>query len=161
MRGIVRGLWAATFIVAFSAACSEPSTSGGPLPAWEPTSPSKPIELPDGFVIEAELKTTPAERARGMMFRPAMPEDKGMLFIFPDMQPQGFWMYNTLVSLDIIWLDDNKRVVDISANTPPCGSIDARDCRTYGGSVSSVYVLEIGAGQAAKHRLEIGSILDF
>lgn len=154
---------AAAALVACGGSSPGPSsTASKDVPAdWQNDAPVMPVTLPDGFVVQAELKTSPEERARGMMFRPTIPEDRGMLFIFPTMERQSFWMYNTLVPLDIIWLDDNKQVVEIAANTPPCRSIDARDCPSYGGSVPSVYVLELGSGQAVVHGVEVGSVLEF
>ena len=155
----------ALLALAAAGGCSG-SDAGGAAPAsleaaWEPTDPSQPVTLPDGFVVDAEQKTSDETRARGMMYRPSIPEGKGMLFIFPDMQPRAFWMYATVVPLDIIWMDDNKQVVEISANTPPCPARDLRECPTFGGSVDSVYVLELGAGQAAKHGVEVGATLEF
>ena len=155
----------AVALAAIGLACDGPSPlaeSQAEVPAdWRNEAPVMRVTLPDGFVVQAELKTSPEDRARGMMFRPTIPEDRGMLFIFPRMERQGFWMYNTLVPLDIIWLDDNKQVVEIAANTPPCRSRDARDCPSYGGSTPSVYVLELGTGQAIKHGVKVGETLEF
>jgi uncharacterized membrane protein (UPF0127 family) len=84
-----------------------------------------------------------------------------MLFPFEEMAPRGFWMFQTIIPLDIVWLDDNKRIVEISERTPPCVATDAKRCPTYGGSAHSTYVLELASGQIAKHGLTTGSVLQF
>lgn len=95
------------------------------------------------------------------MFRPYLGEREGMLFTFEETAPRGFWMYNTLIPLDIIWLDSRKRIAEISELTPPCGSVDSRDCPSYGGSVNAGYVLELAAGRVAAHGLKVGDRLEF
>ncbi|RMF83348.1 MAG: DUF192 domain-containing protein [Planctomycetota bacterium] len=159
--------WAAAIGVFCVCACS-PTTQRDSQPGgstlsgvWEPEGPTQEVRLPDGSVIEAELRLTPEEQATGMMFRPQLPPDKGMLFLFSTMEPRAFWMYQTNAPLDIIWMDDNKRIVEISENTPPCPSRDARECPTYGGTAHSVYVLEAAAGFVARHNLKIGDQLEF
>jgi len=123
--------------------------------------PSKVVTLPDGYQVKAELKISDQERGQWMMYRSSLPVDKGMLFILDGMLEQGFWMYNTYVPLDIIWMDDTREVVEISANTPPCGDRDARNCHSFGGSVPAIYVLELAAGQAALHGVQVGTRLEF
>src|SRR6186997_532155 len=61
--------------------------------------------------VEAELAYTDANRARGLMFRESMPSDAGMLFLFPSMDIYNFWMKNTLIPLDILWLNERKEIV--------------------------------------------------
>jgi uncharacterized membrane protein (UPF0127 family) len=72
-----------------------------------------------------------------------------------------YWMHNVKVPLDIIWMDSSRRVVEISANTPGCDGKPASDCPSYGGAVPSSFVLEIGAGLAARHGIREGVVLDF
>ena len=95
------------------------------------------------------------------MYRPQLPPDHGMLFVFDTLEPRSFWMYRTEVPLDIIWLDENKRIVEIVENAQPCGSIDARDCPTYGGVASSLYCLEMAAGQVIRRGLKVGDQIQF
>ncbi len=96
-----------------------------------------------------------------MMFREYLPDDKGMLFVGSDSQPRGYWMFQCLIPLDMLWLDGNHQIVEIHPDVPPCGEADGRKCPTYGGSVNSVYVLELAAGQAAAHGLKLGDRIDF
>jgi len=142
-------------------ACSGGTTTVGEGPSGlDPSHPTTTITLPDGTQIKAELAVTRDAQTQGMMFRTNLRPGEGMLFPFEEMAPRAFWMFQTLVPLDIIWLDDNKRIVEISANSPPCRTVPD-DCPTYGGSAHSTYVLELAAGQAAAHKLTVGSQLEF
>ena len=148
-------------VVLLWSACGGGSTTVGEGPSGlDPSHPTTAITLPDGAQIKAELAITREAQTQGMMFRTNLRPNEGMLFPFEEMAPRAFWMFQTLVSLDIIWLDDNKRIVEISANSPPCRTA-LDDCPTYGGSAHSTYVLELAAGQAAAHKLTVGSQLEF
>lgn len=92
------------------------------------------------------------------MFRDRVPEGTGMLFFFRDSGEYPFWMKNTLVPLDMIWLDDQRRVVHVEPNVPPC---KADPCPSYPPHAAAKYVLELGAGQAAKHQVTNGTTLRF
>lgn len=120
-----------------------------------------PVRLPDGAVIDAEPATTPQQQARGLMFRSQLAPDRGMIFMFPEESPRAFWMYNTLIPIDIIWINSNNRIVFISAHTPPCPSSNQAECPSYGNGFSAHYVLELAAGEAAAHKLEVGDRLSF
>ena len=77
------------------------------------------IELSAGMHrIEAEVASTPGDRATGLMNRPAMPAHRGMLFVFPEAGVQCFWMKNTLIPLSIAFLDDDGRIVQIADMQP-------------------------------------------
>ena len=119
------------------------------------------VRLPDGTTITAETATTPQQQARGLMFRKNLDHNHGMLFIFYDQTPRGFWMYNTLIPLDIIWIDKDRRIVFISENTPPCPSQNPTECPNYGVGIPAQYVLELAAGQAMEHNLKVGEQLNF
>jgi uncharacterized membrane protein (UPF0127 family) len=95
------------------------------------------------------------------MFRRELAPDRGMIFHFADNQPRPFWMFQTLIPLDIIWMNEQAVIVEISADTPPCGSPDPNACPNYGGTVASRYVLELAAGQAASHHLTVGGRIRF
>lgn len=118
------------------------------------------VHLPDGTRIQAETKLTPDEQAQGMMFRTELPEDRGMLFIHSTAEARSYWMFQCEIPLDIIWLDQNHRIVEISENTPPCRDA-AEKCPSYGGSVPSLFVVELAAGMVAKHNLKVGDTLQF
>ena len=151
----------AAAVLLFSACNSVSSTTVGEgSSGLDPSHPITTITLPDGAQIKAELAITRDAQAQGMMFRTNLRPDEGMLFPFEEMAPRAFWMFQTLIPLDIIWLDDNKRIVEIAPNSPPCRTVPD-DCPTYGGSAHSTYVLELAAGQAAAHNLTLGSQLAF
>lgn len=103
-----------------------------------------------------ELAKTDTEREKGLMYRNKLDENKGMLFIFGKEDIYSFWMKNTLIPLDMIWIDSNSKVVFISKNTKPCRSLI---CPTINPGVKAQYVLEINAGMAEKIGLEVGSVL--
>jgi hypothetical protein len=125
----------------------------------QPQLSSSPVALPDGSEVQAELALSFAERQRGLMFRRELPAGQGMLFLFENPGRYGFWMLNTLVPLDIVWLDSERRVVFVSGNTPPCPA--GTFCPTYGSEVLAQFVLELAAGQAAAHGLTVGARLDW
>ena len=82
-----------------------------------------------------------------------------MLFLYESLGSRRFWMLNTLVPLDIIFLDADQRIVFISADTPICAPEQSPACPTYGPSGLSQSVLELAAGEAARQALEVGSRL--
>lgn len=110
------------------------------------------------YKFEVEVVATPETRAQGLMFREKLAANAGMLFLYPGEQPVSFWMKNTLIPLDMLWIDVNKNIVQIKHDVPPC-KID--DCPSYPPGVQSRYVLELAAGEAKKHNLKIGDRLVF
>lgn len=120
------------------------------------------VVFPDQSVIQAEVADTEAKRQRGLMFRPSLAPDTGMLFVFDRPGFYPFWMQNCLISIDIIWLDEQGQVLSIAASVPPCRFADcdppcASDaCPSYPHDGQAKYVVEVTAGYAAAHRLEVG-----
>lgn len=109
-----------------------------------------------GKTFKVELATTSEKQALGLMFRDSMPEDEGMLFIFPNEAPRSFWMKNTRIPLDIMYFDKNLKMVSLSANTPPCR---VSRCPSYPSSGPAMYVLELNAGKAGELGVGPGSVL--
>src|SRR5919109_407714 len=72
------------------------------------------------LAVDAELATTPETRTHGLMERSSLPADRRMLFIFEVVQPLSFWMFNTLIPLDIIFADAQRRITSIYGSVPPC-----------------------------------------
>ena len=110
------------------------------------------------YCFLVELAETPEEKSYGLMFRENLEADKGMLFIFEKERKYGFWMKNTLIPLDIIWLDKDKKVVFIKSNASPCAE---DSCPVINPETPAMYVLEINGGLAEKIGLTIGSKLRF
>jgi uncharacterized membrane protein (UPF0127 family) len=100
------------------------------------------------------IASTEAERAKGLMFVKTLPPDRGMLFVFPDEQKRKFWMRNTYVSLDIIFLDKFFRVVGIERKMPIL-SDEAR-----GPDQPAMYVIELVAGSADRLGIQVGDIFN-
>jgi uncharacterized protein len=119
--------------------------------------PSITVFVSPTVKIEAELAFTDANRSRGLMFRENMPADAGMLFIFPELEVHSFWMKNTLIPLDILWLNERKEVVYLVTAQPckkePCDHITPLQ--------KARYVLEVNAGFAKKNKIEMGSQMEF
>ena len=116
------------------------------------------VVLPSGEVYAVEVVRTPEAQAQGLMFRESLLPRTGMIFLFSDAAPHQFWMKNTMIPLDIIWLDGEGRVIFVSANTPPCR---ADPCPNYGPLVPAPTVLEIAGGLAAKEKVTVGSRISF
>lgn len=105
-----------------------------------------------------ELADDDNERAMGLMYRKQMSDEEGMLFIFPNSQYRAFWMKNTLIPLDILYFDQNRKLINISENTPPCKNTTTR-CPNYPSEKPAKYVLEINAGLSKKHGFRTGDEL--
>ena len=118
------------------------------------------VTTPQGTVIMAELADTVEERARGLMFRPSLEKNHGMLFTFAEPQPWSFWMKNTRISLDIIWMDGRRKIVHVERNVPTCSRTDD-GCPQYQPNENALYVLELAAGSADALNLERGATLRF
>lgn len=99
-----------------------------------------------GRKLTVEIADTTAKRARGLMYRKELGKNKGMLFIFPNSAKHSFWMANTKIPLDIIWMDENYNVVHVEKNVPPCSSKNIILCPQYTPKTSAKYVLEVNAG---------------
>ena len=106
-----------------------------------------------------ELAQDDATRARGLMFRDRMEAGRGMLFIHDREEPQAYWMKNTKIPLDILYFDNELRLVGQQRNVPPCSAGDR--CPPYPSHRPARYVLELNAGQAARLKLENGAALTF
>ncbi len=112
--------------------------------------------MPSGAVYHLELALTPEEQALGLMFRESLPDRTGMLFVFETSDSHHFWMKNTMIPLDMIWMDASGKVVYVSADTPPC---KADPCPTYGPDGPASQVLEIAGGLAKKEGITAGATL--
>ena len=109
--------------------------------------------LPKGTEIQLEVARTQEQQQMGLMYRPALPDNRGMLFIFPNAQPVKFWMKNVPVALDMVFLQ--KGIVKyIQASAPGC---NREPCATYGPDVLIDQVIELRSGRAAELGLQPGN----
>lgn len=104
-----------------------------------------------------ELAKTSAEKSKGLMFRESLENDKGMLFIYDSDGEYNFWMKNTLIPLDIIWIDSEGKIVYIEHEAQPCGD----ECKTIRPQKDARFVLEINGGLAEEFEINLGDKFDF
>jgi uncharacterized membrane protein (UPF0127 family) len=116
------------------------------------------VTFPDGFVVRVEIAADDETRAQGLMFRDQLRPGAGMLFLFPQDGEYPFWMKNTKIALDMIWIDSERRIAAIAHDVQPC-YVD--DCPSYPPNATARYVLEVAAGVAKQHRLKVGDVLTF
>lgn len=104
------------------------------------------VEVPDDI----------EEHMRGLMFRQHLPWNAGMLFAYNSEESRAFWMKNTLIPLDMIFVDDNSEIVDIIENVPPC---EQDPCPLYPSEEPAQYVLEVNAGFVQQNAVQVGDRL--
>lgn len=112
-----------------------------------------------GERFTVEIADDDAERARGLMFRDTLADGSGMLFIHESESPQAYWMKNTRIPLDILYFDDDRKLVSQQRGVPPCSA--GNNCPSYPSDQPARYVLELNAGEAARLKLEDGAELTF
>jgi len=124
-----------------------------------PPLPVAHVRLQDAFGgvhrVEVEVAATPQSRQRGLMWRTELADGKGMLFLFPRQEVQGFWMRNTLIPLDMLFITSDLRVAGIVSRAVP----RTLDSRSVG--VPSQYVLEVPGGWAEKVGVRKGGAVVF
>ncbi|HSL20055.1 MAG TPA: DUF192 domain-containing protein [Vicinamibacterales bacterium] len=119
-------------------------------------SPRGEVTFPDSTRVTVEIADTDAKRQRGLMFRERMAPGDGMIFLFDEPGNYPFWMKNTLIPLDMIWLDKDARIVWIAESVPPC---KADPCPSYDHKGQALYVVEVVSGFAKQHKLKVGDKL--
>lgn len=123
-----------------------------------PALPHGTVVLTDAFggrhAVDVEVAATHDSRTRGLMWRTKLEEGKGMLFIFGEDEVHSFWMRNTLIPLDMLFVAHDGRVVGVAENAVP------RTLTSRGAQEPSRYVLEVPGGWVAKIGLKAGSRLE-
>lgn len=113
-----------------------------------------PVSL-GGVGLTAVIADTAELRALGLGGYTRLKENEGMLFVFEDADIHGFWMKDTLFPIDIIWIDEDKKIVDVWKNATPESYPETRVPRR-----PAKYVLEVNAGLYEKYRLKVGDVLE-
>jgi uncharacterized membrane protein (UPF0127 family) len=142
--------WVATLPACKNAGEQKPSADSGSAVAG-PLSARVNVDVGGRWVtFRCELARTPAEHERGLMFRKELAPDAGMIFVFDRPFVQTFWMKNTLIPLDMVFIGADRRIVGIVENAEP-ETLTGRGVRE-----PSQFVLEIGGGVAAKLGIRTG-----
>src|SRR5258707_14524712 len=89
------------------------------------------LTLPSGKELQVEVMVKDEDRAMGLMFRPSLALDRGMLFLFEESDFHGIWMKNCKFPIDILWLDADHKVVHLAEKVPPCTAKEDKDCEVY------------------------------
>ncbi len=153
-------------ILILAAACGTPHANDGahtadldPSPTVPPPSDARATIRLTGtageFAVKAEVVQSPGAVQRGLMYRNHLPPDEGMLFLMEREDDHHFWMHNTLIPLDIIFITRDMTVAGVAANAVP----RTDDRRSVG--KPSVYVLEVNGGWCAKHGIGAGAKIVF
>jgi uncharacterized membrane protein (UPF0127 family) len=130
-----------------------------PAPAAPSAATNEPrIVLPDGAAIAVEIAANDETRSQGLMYRDTLAPGRGMIFLFARTGEYPFWMKNTLIPLDMIWIDEQKTIAHVSENVPPC---KADPCPSYPPNAQARYVLELAGGVARQHHLAAGQKVRF
>lgn len=105
--------------------------------------------------VRVEIANTPERRQLGLMYRKDLPHDHGMLFLFPQETPQSFWMKNTVLPLDIIYISAARTIVSIAKNTTPFSE------QPIPSGQPAQFVLEVNAGFCERHGIVSGDRVEF
>ncbi len=111
----------------------------------------------EGATVYVEVAATEAERARGLMNRSYLPSDQGMLFIFQDEDVRNFWMWQTHIPLDMIFVSADKRIVYIRDDVQPCLT---NNCPSYGSMYPAKYVVEVNGGFCKQNQVYEGQYIE-
>ena len=109
----------------------------------------------DGISVRIELAQTPKEQEQGLMFREHLPENQGMLFVYPYPQILSFWMRNTFIPLDIAFIDHKGLIVSIQQMQP------LEEEKSYVSPVPAQYALEMNQGWFERNNVHVGDQVDF
>jgi uncharacterized membrane protein (UPF0127 family) len=120
-----------------------------------------PLTLPSGKVLQTEVMVKDEDRQMGLMFRPSLALDHGMLFLFDQPDFHGIWMKNCKFPIDILWLDEERKVVHLDEAVPPCTAKEDKSCPVYYPLRRASYVVELNSGQARREKAVVGSAIKF
>lgn len=123
------------------------------LPRGKVRFPDAPPTAGGSLVIDAEIAETDAHRQRGLMYRTSLPDTEGMLFIFERSRKLSFWMRNTCLPLDMIFVAEDGTIVHIEENTPTLTD------QTFPSGCPAKYVVEVAAGWTRARGVKAGQKL--
>ena len=146
-RGVLAAFSAALLVLA---ACAAPDKAGAEPGAISPLEDLQVVTRTGTHNFKVEIADDEAERQNGLMNRPSMGPDRGMLFEFEDERDRAFWMHNTYIPLDIIYIDGAGKIVSIAANATPFSETPIPSMGAAKG------VLELNGGRAAALGIQPG-----
>ncbi len=133
-----------------SGAVSQVAQAGLPVIEVEITNASGAL-----YKVSAEVASTAQQHEAGLMNRESIAADSGMLFVFGDEQVRNFWMKNTLISLDVIFMDADKKIINIKQNAEPLSTAP------FASAGPAKYVLEVNGGYCAAKNIHAEDSMSF
>jgi len=125
------------------------------------------VEFPRGTIkiddvpLEVQIADTEPRRVRGLMFQDQLPYDQGMIFVFDKPGLYSLWMLNMQFPLDMMWFDENGKIVHIEKNVPPCKTpLEITTCQSIVPEGQAIYVIEVTSGFVEQHKITKNSILN-
>lgn len=120
--------------------------------------PNRPSVTINGQTYTVELAKDEASQEKGLSGRKMLAESAGMLFVFPTASQYGFWMKDTLIPLDLIWISSDKHIVHIEQNVQPSSypKVYSNQSDDEEGPGAALYVLELSANEAEKNHFAVG-----
>ena len=124
------------------------------------------VEFPRGTImiddvpLEVQIADTEPRRIRGLMFQDQLPYDQGMIFVFEKPGLYSLWMLNMQFPLDMMWFDEEGKIVHIEKDVPPCKTpLEIASCQSIVPEGQAVYVLEVTSGFVTQNNVTMDSIL--
>ncbi len=108
--------------------------------------------------FKVKVAKTAEEKRKGLMFKTTLPADSGMIFVYDKEGTYPIWMKNTLIPLDVIWIDKDNKIIDIKSNLPPCKT---ENCEVFKHKGKAKYILELNAGVVDENNIKVGDIVRF
>ena len=125
------------------------------------------VEFPHGTImvdnvaLQVQIADSEPRHTRGLMFQDQLPYDQGMIFVFEELGIHSIWMLNMQFFLDIIWFDQDGRVVHIETNVPPCKTaLELATCESMVPDGESTYILEVTSGFVKENNITKDSVLN-
>lgn len=125
------------------------------------------VEFPRGTIkiddvpLEVQIADTEPRRVRGLMFQEQLPYDQGMIFVFDKPGLYSLWMLNMQFPLDMMWFDENGKIVHIEKNVPPCKTpLEITTCQSIVPEGQATYIIEVTSGFVEQHKITKNSILN-
>ena len=125
------------------------------------------VEFPMGTImvddvpLSVQIADDEPRRVRGLMFQEQLPMDQGMIFVFDEPGLYSLWMLNMQFSLDMMWFDENGKIIHIEENVPPCQTpLEITTCQSVVPQGDAVYVLEVTSGFVKQNNITKDSVLN-